>query len=343
MQTDINAYHPHRHWNSAPATVPQLDAEDAKADQEDSLSLRYAFLLGQDVGRCRMKAVSAWPSEAMGRGYKEGLRQHAHVADAYLRKLLGLRVNAFARDIPVSSAITVDFIRSVDVPVCPVSGVVLTRATQQPTDWSIERLDNNLGYVPGNVCVVAKRVNALKGALTIEELLGHAALMMRIHAGDIDAGDHEQLSAVEALRLASLAAGPSGWAAGKLNNLPPLATAPGVWGTPAGNIAIIHVACARSRLEGGCRQLRAQWFKSLGSSVWRTSNRLVRDLQGQFSSAQHPCDVWFEPEIAGGLQELLQALIDNAGRDVPSVQLQSAATSLVAVTQPIQCFRRLHC
>jgi hypothetical protein len=74
----------------------------------------------------------------------------------------------------MSSAITVDFIRSVDVPVCPVSGVVLTKSTQQPTDWSIERLENSLGYVPGNVCVVAKRVNALKGALTLEELLGYA-------------------------------------------------------------------------------------------------------------------------------------------------------------------------
>lgn len=345
MQGNIDAYHPHRHWNAVPATVPSLDVEDANSDKEDSLSERYAFLLGQDIGRCRLKMMDECASDTMARGYREGLTRRAHHADGYLRKLLGLRANAFGRGLPVSSAISVDFIKSIDVPVCPVSGVALTKATRQPTDWSIERLDNGLGYVPGNVCVVARRVNTLKGTLTLEELLGHAALMVQRHGGAVDAGGSEELSAVEALRLASLASGPCGFAAGKVGKLPPLASAPGVWGTPAGNVAIVHVECARSRVEGRCHHLRARWFKSLDGSAWMDSNRLVRRLQEQLASGRHPCDVWFEPDIAGGLENLMQSLSLRAHRDendtAQQQQQQHTMSRLVAALRPIQAYRRI--
>lgn len=152
-----------RFWTDRPSFIAELDRRDAELDREDSLSDRYAFHLGEDIGICRLAPPDEWPSDQMERGYVEGLNRPAKHADAYLRKLLTLRRNAFARGIPVSSALTTEFLRRITVTVCPVSGQPLTQGTMTDTDWSLDRLENSLGYVPGNVCFVSTRVNRLKG------------------------------------------------------------------------------------------------------------------------------------------------------------------------------------
>lgn len=50
--------HLHRRWNSAPATTSRLDHQDGFANQEHSLSARYGFLRGQDLGRCRLEIAA---------------------------------------------------------------------------------------------------------------------------------------------------------------------------------------------------------------------------------------------------------------------------------------------
>ena len=51
---------------------------------------------------------------------------------------------------------------------CPVFGVEYVSNT--PYAPSLDRLDNSKGYVKGNIIVMSKRANALKGDATIEEL-----------------------------------------------------------------------------------------------------------------------------------------------------------------------------
>lgn len=56
---------------------------------------------------------------------------------------------------------------------CPVLGVPIgPRARGRPTDdsASIDRADNSLGYVPGNVFVVSYRANRIKNDATVAEL-----------------------------------------------------------------------------------------------------------------------------------------------------------------------------
>lgn len=47
---------------------------------------------------------------------------------------------------------------------CPVFGFELTRGNgqQDPTAFSLDRIDNTLGYVPGNVVVISYLANRLK-------------------------------------------------------------------------------------------------------------------------------------------------------------------------------------
>ena len=59
---------------------------------------------------------------------------------------------------------------------CPVLGTPLTRhkshgkGGMKDNSPSIDRLDNNLGYEPGNIVVVSMRVNRIKSNATVEEL-----------------------------------------------------------------------------------------------------------------------------------------------------------------------------
>lgn len=56
---------------------------------------------------------------------------------------------------------------------CPVLGIPLNKfCTREDRDSapSLDRIDNTLGYVPGNVIVVSMRANQLKGTATVEEL-----------------------------------------------------------------------------------------------------------------------------------------------------------------------------
>ena len=60
---------------------------------------------------------------------------------------------------------------------CPVLGLELKyeKGPREDRSASLDRLDNNRGYVPGNVFVVSWRVNALKKDATLDELKKIAA------------------------------------------------------------------------------------------------------------------------------------------------------------------------
>lgn len=302
-------YNPLRYWSDQTAGFPMLDRADAEADREDSLSDRYAFQLGEDLGLCRMESVAHWPSDEMAKGYEYGLKRTRMHADVYLRKLLRLRVNTYARRLPFSSAITTDYLRAITVTVCPVSGVALTQGLLADTDWSIDRLDNTLGYVPGNVCFMSRRVNAIKGSADFDELLsGGKASALFLGRDALHQRTPDGLLVIEVLRLASLVAAPAGIArSAQAREFPPLAMAPGVWVTPQCKLGGLHVACALSRVETRSQRLRNAWLKRLGATVWRTSNRLVERIRSKLGGGVHPCDLWLDLDCLSMLLEVTDA------------------------------------
>ncbi|MBF5007749.1 hypothetical protein ISG32_26225 [Diaphorobacter sp. NR2-3-3-1] len=299
-----------RYWSAAPSTLAHLDAVDAQMDREDSLSDRYAFLLGEDMGVVRFELDRDSLDDEMLRGYQRGLTFPARAADVYLRKLLTLRRNAYARRIPVSSVLTRDYLKSVAVTVCPVSGADLTQGTQTDSDWSVDRLDNTLGYVPGNLCVMSTRVNQLKDRLEHWELVndvnekllkdGPQALNMVMDNG---------LHVIECLRLASLTAAPHAISRSQVARYMPFAQAPFAWCSIDTAVASIHLACARTLVPGRAYAKRVQFFKRLGSSYWQMSNRFVTQLRGELAKGVHPADMWLDGAHAMRLRELTDTLL----------------------------------
>ena len=195
-------YNPLRYWNDQQDGFPTLDRADAEADREDSLSDRYAFQLGEGLALCRMEPPAQWPSDEMAKGHGHGLKRVPKHADVYLSKLLRLRVNAYVRRLPFSSAITTDYLRSITVTVCPVSAAPLTQGMLADTDWSVDRLDNGLGYVPGNICFMSTRVNVIKGAANFDQLLaGGAASALLVGRDALKQRTPGGLLVLEVLRL----------------------------------------------------------------------------------------------------------------------------------------------
>lgn len=64
-------------------------------------------------------------------------------------------------------------ITAADIPVpifCPVLGTTLKVGHGSPNSPSVDRFDNSMGYVPGNVRVISRRANRLKGDATVKEM-----------------------------------------------------------------------------------------------------------------------------------------------------------------------------
>lgn len=65
---------------------------------------------------------------------------------------------------------------------CPVFGFELNYLATDPNDptcWSLERLDNEKGYVPGNVAIVSLKANKLKRDASLADLKALVAWLER--------------------------------------------------------------------------------------------------------------------------------------------------------------------
>lgn len=53
---------------------------------------------------------------------------------------------------------------------CAFTGIALQK---YPRTWSIDRIDNSCGYTPGNVQLVFKEINLMRGSLTVEKFVAY--------------------------------------------------------------------------------------------------------------------------------------------------------------------------
>jgi len=57
---------------------------------------------------------------------------------------------------------------------CPITGDIFTFARQDPTDWSVDRVDNNLGYTLSNIEIVSVIANQAKDDLDLAGIIKKA-------------------------------------------------------------------------------------------------------------------------------------------------------------------------
>ena len=95
-------------------------------------------------------------------------------ADRYIRKWLQLRRNAWRRERIFADDVTPEFLKQIDVPYCPITRERLTYSTGEDSDWSVDRLINDGGYVRGNLVVMSTGANKAKDALTTKDIVQRA-------------------------------------------------------------------------------------------------------------------------------------------------------------------------
>lgn len=139
------------------------------------LDARVAFTLGEDYAFFGLP-VPTGADQAMLQGHNTGLARfpRRQPADRFVKKWLQIRVGAWKRNRVFESTVTPDYLKLIDNEFCPVSRVTLTHATGLDTDWSIDRLNNDGAYAPGNLLVMSSRVNHIKGTLTWDEINRYA-------------------------------------------------------------------------------------------------------------------------------------------------------------------------
>lgn len=131
--------------------------------------------IGFDMYRLRVPLDEYAHFSDIEEGYRVAQVQDAtrvKHASIYQRKLLQIRIRAYRKGIEVTiTESDLEAELAACHGVCPVLGTALTSAEDPDTDWSVDRLDNNRGYHPGNIFVMCGQANKWKGDVTFRELI----------------------------------------------------------------------------------------------------------------------------------------------------------------------------
>lgn len=170
-------------------------------EQDECIALVEAGRrLGHDIhDESRLPLQPGWPA-AVHEGFKaaQARGRRRPDPDRHTRKWLQLRLSALARGRSVADDVTPAVIRSLDLDHCPITREPLSTGSGTPSDWSIDRLNNDGGYVAANLVVMSARANRAKSSLGFEAVLQRAA----------SPRPHDGLAPEAWLRMAALMLGP---------------------------------------------------------------------------------------------------------------------------------------
>ncbi|MBI2770480.1 MAG: hypothetical protein HYX47_12715 [Burkholderiales bacterium] len=188
-----------------PATLGSTRRALAQQERESQGPSKSAFELGWDFARYGLDGADMLREDQdFSAGFRAG-RSHwprRRTDDRYVRKWLQLRASALVRGVGFSEAVTPAYLQSIDKPVCPVTRKTMTRCTGEPTDVSVDRINNAIGYHPGNLVVMSVLANGAKANL------GSTEMLEVVHAlgGRTTGSTCQGLGIQEWARLATLAA-----------------------------------------------------------------------------------------------------------------------------------------
>ena len=110
-------------------------------------------------------------------GYDAAKQQRVtqRTPDLYESKLISLRDRALIKGFEMS--LTPEDLRTKLNNTgnrCPITGETFTFAAQELTDWSVDRVDNDLGYTLSNIEIVSVRANQAKDDLDLAGIIKKA-------------------------------------------------------------------------------------------------------------------------------------------------------------------------
>lgn len=157
---------------------------------------KILFDLGWDFGRYRVTPDTTIPEVLQGfRAAREHFGPSLRHHDRFIRKWLTLRLSAASRGRAFDPNVTPEFIKSIDVPFCPITRKELTHGLRADTDWSVDRIVNDGAYAVGNLAVMSAGANQQKNRHTFTSVMD---MLVAISKGEVPmdfvGADGERLS-----------------------------------------------------------------------------------------------------------------------------------------------------
>lgn len=299
-----------------------------------------AFELGWDFGHYAVAPCEEWRRSvpALAEGYSAGRRHFSGrslASDPFIRKWLRVRASAMVRGRICHESVTPAYLRSIAPDYCPVTRERLVYAVERFDDgcaaklWTVDRLNNDAGYIAGNLVVMSQKANVAKADLDFRELRTKAMAS----GACIDPG----LSQQEWGRLAylsSLTLGTADWR--EAASLPMLVTVPpGVF--LSHSLAAMQLKLAQMPMRAARQEGAAAWAKQFKGKHLQKAALQVADayyVSFQLQQRRNPgnpwqwaaADAWLNPAVFDFWKRLVRALDDDDMRAlVPKDQLSSQA------------------
>ncbi len=213
----------------------------------------------------------------------------------FIRKWLNLRINAWTRNRTFDNQVTPEFIQKINVIYCPITNIKLTHGTGNETDWSIDRVNNNAAYSPGNLIIVSVLANVAKGNYSYHDLMSIANDVRPLPGGT---NGMRPLTKIEWMRwqsISSLVISVKG-----KNHTLAYAVAPNVCIPPA-NIPIspsatLQLAIGISILNIDPKPLKVISLK-LEKSKRVVLNKVIARAKKVMNAHMKICDFWFNQRL----------------------------------------------
>ena len=132
---------------------------------------KIAYNIGWDAGIYGIQPFDEWPLELRG-GWAEARKKYPRPKkpDRFIRKWIQLRVGAYKRNKHFSEGVTPNYLKMIDTGFCPVTVQPFTYRQDSDSDWSLDRVDNEKGYVRQNLISLSRRVNMAKSDLSYADI-----------------------------------------------------------------------------------------------------------------------------------------------------------------------------
>lgn len=125
----------------------------------------------RSIGRVLDPAISEHSVLDGYRAGREHFRVPQHLPDRFVSKWLQLRLNAFRRRRILDCEVTPAYLKRIDCAVCPITLTAMTHSALAESDWSVDRINNDGAYAPGNLMVMCVKANRAKGARGYHEVI----------------------------------------------------------------------------------------------------------------------------------------------------------------------------
>ena len=225
------------------------------------------------------------------RKYRESKGPSAY-QDYFVRKCLGLRLNAIKRGMVVDPSVTPDHLRYITDGICPVTLEPLEFETrgQSKLNPSVDRLVNDVGYRAGNICVLSQRANRAKDKKSFEEVASIAT------QGEPAGG----LEPVEWMRLCSLMYGAwdKAYQRGDPHLLPLAAIpGPGMFMSTSQVVQLMLTRLAQGLLPADRAHTMWRELTVAADAQVHLYEEMVALLEPAIADEEHPGNAWLHGDV----------------------------------------------